>query len=76
VLLILPNAKIRKVSFSLNFKLYDFDEVFWNLVDLREIMDWGPEELGAYKMEDGTVVVIDSVFRGPDFWGTVAGGMT
>jgi hypothetical protein len=36
VLLILPNAKNRKVSFSLNYKLYDFDEVFWNLVDLSE----------------------------------------
>jgi hypothetical protein len=37
--LILPNAKNRKVSFSLNFKLYNFDEVFWNLVDLRENID-------------------------------------
>jgi putative aldouronate transport system substrate-binding protein len=33
------------------------------------LMDWGPEKLGAYKMEDGTVVVNDSVFRGPDFLG-------
>ncbi|MFD0715639.1 extracellular solute-binding protein [Paenibacillus sp. GCM10027626] len=39
------------------------------------LMEYGPQELGAYKMEDGVVVVDDSVFRGPEFWGGDAGGM-
>ncbi|WP_391572904.1 extracellular solute-binding protein [Cohnella sp.] len=33
------------------------------------LMEYGPESMGAYKMEDGVVVVNDAVFRGPDFWG-------
>jgi putative aldouronate transport system substrate-binding protein len=39
------------------------------------LMEYGPEDLGAYKMEDGAVVVNDDVFRGPEFWGGDAGGM-
>jgi len=36
VLIILINAKERRLSYSLYYKLYDFDEVFWHLVDLKE----------------------------------------
>jgi ABC-type sugar transport system, periplasmic component len=39
------------------------------------LMEYGTEDMGAYKMEDGAVVVNDDVFRGPDFWGGDAGGM-
>lgn len=40
------------------------------------LAEYGPEELGAYKMEDGAVVVNNDVFRGPEFWGGDGGGMT
>ncbi|SFT15916.1 hypothetical protein [Paenibacillus sp. BC26] len=39
------------------------------------LMEYGPEDLGAYKMEEGAVVVNDDVFRGPKFWGGDNGGM-
>jgi len=39
------------------------------------LMEYGPEELGAYKMEDGAVVINNDIFYGPDFWGGDAGGM-
>ncbi|WP_128655467.1 extracellular solute-binding protein [Paenibacillus sp. 598K] len=39
------------------------------------LMEYGTEEMGAYKMEDGVVVVNDEVFRGPEFWGGGSGGM-
>ncbi|QHT62991.1 hypothetical protein GXP70_25515 [Paenibacillus lycopersici] len=40
------------------------------------LMEYGPESMGAYKMENGAVVVNDEVFRGPKFWGGDNGGMT
>lgn len=40
------------------------------------LMEYGPESMGAYKMENGAVVVNDNVFRGPKFWGGDNGGMT
>ncbi|AZN43324.1 type 2 periplasmic-binding domain-containing protein [Paenibacillus albus] len=40
------------------------------------LMEYGPESMGAYKMENGAVVVNDDVFRGPKFWGGDNGGMT
>lgn len=33
------------------------------------LMEYGPESMGAYKMEDGVVVVNQDVFQGPEFWG-------
>lgn len=39
------------------------------------LMEYGTEEMGAYKMENGAVAVIDDVFRGPEFWGGGSGGM-
>ncbi|UVI30452.1 extracellular solute-binding protein [Paenibacillus spongiae] len=39
------------------------------------LMEYGPEELGAHKMEDGVVIIDNDVFYGPEFWGGDAGGM-
>ncbi|WP_372632764.1 hypothetical protein [Cohnella sp.] len=39
------------------------------------LMEYGMEEMGAYRMENGAVVVNEEVFRGPQFWGGDAGGM-
>lgn len=33
------------------------------------LMEYGLESMGAYKMEDGVVVVNQDVFQGPEFWG-------
>ncbi|ACT01630.1 extracellular solute-binding protein [Paenibacillus sp. JDR-2] len=39
------------------------------------LMEYGPESMGAYKMEDGAAVENYEVFRGPKFWGGDNGGM-
>lgn len=39
------------------------------------LMEYGTEEMGAYKMENGAAVENSEVFRGPKFWGGDNGGM-
>jgi putative aldouronate transport system substrate-binding protein len=39
------------------------------------LMEYGTEEMGAYKLEDGAAVENYDVFRGPKFWGGDNGGM-
>lgn len=36
VVLINPYAKNHKISYSLNYKLYEIDKVFWEILDLKE----------------------------------------
>ncbi|GLX66716.1 extracellular solute-binding protein [Paenibacillus glycanilyticus] len=39
------------------------------------LMEYGPESMGAYKLEDGAAVENYEVFRGPKYWGGDNGGM-
>lgn len=66
VLTIVPNAKNRKISFSLNYKLFDFDEVFWNVVDLKENINKplsfhasGVWTAPTMSIDDGTIEIHD-----------------
>ena len=39
------------------------------------LMEYGTEDMGAYKMEDGAAAEVYDVFRGPKYWGGENGGM-